>query len=47
MKIHHYSGQLDFGNITAFPKLVINKLSLSGFEMADWLELTYKCASLP
>lgn len=32
--------QLDFGNITAFPKLDVNKLSLCDFEVPDWLELT-------
>lgn len=40
MKIQHGSGQVDFGNITVFPKLDVNKLSLCDFEVPDWLELT-------
>ena len=40
MKIHHSSGQLGFGNITAFPKLDVNKSSLSDFKVADGLEVT-------
>lgn len=40
MKSHHCSGQLDLGNIAAFPTLDANKLSLSDFKVADWLQLT-------
>lgn len=40
MKIHHCSGQLGLGNIAAFPELDTNKLRLSDFKVADWLQLT-------
>lgn len=40
MKSHYCSGQLDLGNIAAFPELDANKLSLSDLKVADWLQLT-------